>query len=414
MTATDASADTAAETPARDPTGPVAGPARDALGRRLPLLSVLIALAVGSVYVAQPLFFLLADRFATTPEAMRDLFAATVTIYALSFFVAGPLTDLWPATSLMAGGAVVLGLCLAVAAMAAGSTVFAVAAVAGSVAAAFVPAAGFALLARRGPPDLQGVYFGIAIAASIVGITLCRSVSAIVVAQIGYAPFMVAFAGVLGLSALALLRGGGDAPPGAAQGAVLGKYRAALALLVEAAILRRLAVGGLLFFGYLGLATYLTFRLAAPPFSLETAQIGMVNVVGLIAVIGAPGSGMAIRRWGSRAVGAAGLACAIAGAVIVWQAEALAAVALGLVLLFLGTFATQPVKLVELSAIAGPARRGAASSLYLLVCLLLGGFSATALAPIWSAWGWDGTAAAALAALVLALALHLWGGGRDR
>lgn len=386
-----------------------AAPRHDALGRRLPLLSVLIALAVGSVYVAQPLFFLLADRFATTPEAMRDLFAATVTLYALSFFIAGPLTDLWPATRLMAGGAVVLGLCLAVAGLASGSATYAAAALAGSVAAAFVPAAGFALLARHARPDLQGVYFGIAIAASIIGITLCRSVSAMVVAQIGYAPFMLAFAAVLGLSALLLLRDA-EAPTPAPRGAVLAKYRAALALLIEPAILPRLAVGGLLFFGYLGLATYLTFRLAAAPFSLGTAQIGLVNVVGLIAVIGAPGSGMAIRRWGSRAVGGAALTCAILGAVMVWQAGRLPAVAAGLVLLFLGTFATQPVKLVELSAVAGPARRGAVSSLYLLVCLLLGGFSATALAPLWSRWGWDGVAAAAVVALVLALALHLWRG----
>lgn len=377
------------------------------LSRRLPFLSVLIALAVGSVYVSQPLFFLLAERFGTTPEAMRDLFSITVTVYALSFFVAGPLTDLWPATRLMASGAVVLGLCLSAAGLAQSSTGFAIAMIAASTSAAFVPAAGFALLGQSAPQDMQGVYFGIAIAASIVGITLCRSVSAVLVAYLGFAPFMLAFATVLICTALAaMVQGRADAP--AARGAILAKYRQSVALLFETAILERLLVGGLLFFGYLGIATYLTFRLAAAPFELSTAQIGIVNVAGLIAVVGAPGAGVAIRRWGSLSVGICGLICAIIGALIIWQSQSLPPMALGLILLFLGTFATQPVKLVELSAIAGPARRGAVSSLYLLVCLLMGGFSASALGPLWAARGWNGVAAAAVGALCLALAIHIF------
>lgn len=377
------------------------------LSRRLPFLSVLIALAVGSVYVSQPLFFLLAERFATTPETMRDVFSITVTVYALSFFVAGPLTDLWPTTRLMVGGAVVLGLCLTAGALAQSASAFVIAMIAASASAAFVPAAGFALLGQSAPQDMQGVYFGIAIAASIVGITLCRSVSAVLVAYMGYTPFILTFAAVLIFTALAaLVQGKADAP--AAGGAILAKYRQSVALLFETAILERLLVGGLLFFGYLGLATYLTFRLAAAPFGLNTAQIGLVNVAGLIAVVGAPGAGVAIRRWGSLSVGICGLLCAITGALIVWQSQSLPPMALGLILLFLGTFATQPVKLVELSAVAGPARRGAVSSLYLLVCLLMGGFSASALGPLWATQGWNGVAAASVGALCLALAIHIF------
>lgn len=377
------------------------------LSRRLPFLSVLIALAVGSVYVSQPLFFLLAERFASTPETMRDLFSITVTIYALSFFVAGPLTDLWPTTQLMTGGAIVLGLCLIAAALAQSATGFTIAMIASSTSAAFVPAAGFALLGQSAPQDMQGVYFGIAIAASIVGITLCRSVSAVLVAYLGYTPFMLAFAAVLICTALAaMMQSKVDTP--AARGAIWAKYRQAVALLVQPAIFGQLLVGGLLFFGYLGIATYLTFRLASAPFGLNTAQIGFVNIAGLIAVVGAPGAGVAIRRWGSLRVGIFGLICAITGALIIWQSQSLPTMALGLILLFLGTFATQPVKLVELSAVADPARRGAVSSLYLLVCLLMGGFSASALGPIWAARGWNGVAAASVCALCLALALHVF------
>lgn len=376
------------------------------LDRRLPFLSVLIALAVGSVYIAQPLFFVLAERFATTPETMRDLFSGAVTIYALSFFVAGPISDLWSGTRLMAGGGIALALCLASAALATSFAGFATALALASIAAAFVPAAGFALLAGAAAQDRQGFYFGIAIAASIVGITLCRSVSAVLVAHLGYAPFLFMFSAILiGTAVVVVAQGDTDVP--AVRGEFLQKYRQSLALLLEPAVLSRLSVGGLLFFGYLGIATYLTFRLAQAPFELATAQIGLINVAGLVAVVGAPGSGIAIRRWGSYAVGVCGLLCAIAGALILWQAQSVLPVEVGLILLFLGAFATQPVKLVELSAVAGAGRRGAVSSLYLLVCLLLGGFASSALGPLWAARGWNGVAAASIGALCISLVIHL-------
>src|SRR6218665_1159931 len=69
-------------------------------------------------------------------------------------------------------------------------------------------------------------------------------------------------------------------------------------------------------------------------------------------------------------------------------------------------FFCQPAIFVRICERVNSAKRGAASSLYLLTCLGTGGLASAALGPIWIEYGWRGiTAITALAVVLSMLAL---------
>jgi YNFM family putative membrane transporter len=366
--------------------------------------SVVTCLAVASVYLTQPIFPEIAAHFGVAAQDARFAFTAASLAYALSFFLFGPLTDRLPLRAMGSAGAAGLAVLLLLAAFAPGFGLFvALLSLAGVVAAA-VPSAMIALMPRLAPPHMKGMFFGLVVGASVAGITMGRSLTGVVTDATDWRTAVLGVAALNVLSAAATLTLPNLTAPSAA-GSAARAYAAVLGLFRGAATARLLALGVCLFFGYLGVATFLTYRLQETPFEYSAAEIGLVNLAGLVGVVGAPLAGRLVPRIGAPAVALTGLAAVLAGIVLLGVAAHPAVLLAGVLALFAGVFACQPAVLVLLAAAAPAGSQGGASSLYMLVCLLAGSAASAALGPVWTAWGWAGVTVAGAAAVAAAALL---------
>jgi YNFM family putative membrane transporter len=180
--------------------------------------------------------------------------------------------------------------------------------------------------------------------------------------------------------------------------------RAGLAAqLRNGAVLRPAAAAGALFFTFVGVFSYVVFRLEEPPFGYGTAAGSLIFVLWLLGVLG-PSAGRLADRIGWRRTAAVAITLATAG-LLLSLPPWLPTLAIGLgavtVAMFTGVTAAQlgVTTAVEID-------RGAASAVYFSIyygCGAVGGY-VPGLA--WERWGWNGVAVVGLAAIaVAALAL---------
>ncbi|WP_137992722.1 MFS transporter [Streptomyces vilmorinianum] len=374
---------------------------------RAPVIgAVSTCLVVATVYMTPPIFLEIAQTLRVDPVDARLAFFYVSLTYSLSFFVFGPLSDRFQAKTLATWGTVALVVLLAAASRAQSFGLFIAELAAAGVAAAAIPAATLALMPRIAPPGRAGTYFGVVIAASVAGITVGRSATGIVAGWLGWrsAVLLLALLNAVCLLALAALPRTETADR---TTSALDAYRQALRMFTRGRVVRLLGIGALLFFGYLGAVTFLTFRLADPPFGLGASAIGLVSAIGLGALFGAPLSGAMIPRLGARRVVLAALPTALAGILVLAVAPSTPLVAVGLLLVFLGVFSCQPAVLVLLSEAVPAHNRGSASSSYMLTCLCSGSLSTMALGPVWRSHAWPGVITVACAAILAAILLAL-------
>ena len=100
------------------------------------------------------------------------------------------------------------------------------------------------------------------------------------------------------------------------------------------------AVGFCVLFTQVAMFTYVTFHLAAPPFSLSTAALGWLFVVYLVGAVVTPFAGRWIDAYGHRAGLASAMGIGAAGALLT-LAPSLAAIVAGLALASTGVFVAQ-------------------------------------------------------------------------
>ena len=360
--------------------------------------------AVAMVYASQAVFSDIAARYGVPVSDARLSFSACSIAYALAFFVLGPLSDRLSARALAAAGLLGTAAATALAAASGSMAAFLAASAVQGAAAAAVPVAMFALLPRLARQEQLGTFFGCIIAASVFGVTLGRAGMGLLTAALGLGEAQRACAGLL--MALVTLLPLLPAEALASSGRVDAQaYARSLHMLASPGLRRLLATGFLLFFGYLGTVTFLTLRLHEAPFLLDSATIGWISLLGLGASLGAPVSGRLTVRHGPLSVGIAGLCIVMAAIAVLALARTTGGVGVGLFLIFLGTFVCQPAVFVQIAARVPADRRGAASSLYLLVCLGAGSLSSAVLGPLWTRAGWNGVTLACMAALSCSLLL---------
>jgi YNFM family putative membrane transporter len=369
-------------------------------------------IAVASVYLTQPVMAEIGQSFHVLPDEARLAFSAASIAYALAFFFLGPLTDRLDPQRMSLVGLVTAAAALGLASVTGDFKVLLAVLTLQGVAAALVPAAMFALLPRVASKDMVGTYFGMVIAATVVGITLGRAGMSLATARLGLRSGLQLWA--IGMLVAAVLN---QALPAAAvlPGAAISLRRAyanALGMLRTAALLRLFGIGFCLFFGYLGVLTFLTLHLHQAPFDYDSAAIGSVSLLGLSALLGAPLSGRLTARLGSLKVGLAALCVVLAAIGCLAVAADGTLLGAGIVLLFFGVFSCQPAVFVRIAARVGADRRGAASSLYLLTCLGAGSTASVLLGGVWARGGWPWVCTAGVGAVLLALALMAYDGYR--
>jgi MFS transporter, YNFM family, putative membrane transport protein len=146
-------------------------------------------------------------------------------------------------------------------------------------------------------------------------------------------------------------------------------------------------VGFNVLFSLVGVFTYITFYLAAPPFSLSTAKLSLLFVVYLFGLVATPLAGAVLPRIGLL-VGITGSILLSLIGVLLTLAHTLPVVIAGLALCCTGTFISQSCATSFLREAAPESSRASAVGLY-VACYYIGG-TVAGVAPslAWRLGGW--------------------------
>ena len=168
------------------------------------------------------------------------------------------------------------------------------------------------------------------------------------------------------------------------------------------------AVGFNVLFSLVGVFTWITFYLAAPPFSLSTTALSSLFFVYLIGLVVTPAAGYLITRVGLRA-GISGAICCSIGGVLLTLVHSLPVVILGLTMLSSGVFIAQTASQSHLRVASSPGARVTAAGLY-LTCYYLGGTAAGVIpGAFWALGKWPACVAFIVAMQIVALSIALVG-----
>ena len=366
---------------------------------RLALYAGTVA-AYGDMYITQSILPMLSAEFGVGAARAGLTVSAVVLAIALSSSLYGPLSDALGRRRVMAGATALLSLATLACAFAPSlGALVALRAVQG----AFVPGMTAVSVAyagdRFGGRGLPQVVAGI-IGASVVGGLLGRVLAGGIAAHGGWRAPFVAFAALTAVAALLLARG--LAEGGARRGdGMAAAWAGMLGHLRDPRLVGAYLVGGALFFAFIGIFTYLPYRLSAPPYRLPAGVVSSVYLVYVAGVVSSRAAGRLSGRIAPRTLIAFGLVVEAAGMVLT-SARPLAVVVLGLVVLVIGTFVAQAVAPAFVNVTAETAK-GGASALYLTSYYVGGTLGAALPGLAFQARGWGGVVAACVAATGVAM-----------
>ncbi len=134
------------------------------------------------------------------------------------------------------------------------------------------------------------------------------------------------------------------------------------------------AVGFNVLFSLVGVFTWITFHLAAAPFSLSTTALSSLFFVYLVGLVVTPAGGLLITRVGMRVGIASAIGTSMAG-VLLTLSPSLPVIIVGLAMLSSGVFIAQTAAQSHLRVAAPPESRVTAAGVY-MSCYYLGGTTA--------------------------------------
>jgi YNFM family putative membrane transporter len=177
--------------------------------------------------------------------------------------------------------------------------------------------------------------------------------------------------------------------------------RAVLRHLRNPRLLATYAVGFCVLFTLIATFNYINFYLAAPPFRLSTAALGLLFTVYLVGALVTPFAGRLIDRMGHRFTLALAFGGGIAG-ICLTLLPSLPAVVLGLAMCCTGVFIGHSSASSYIGTVAHEAR-GSAVGLYVM-CYYAGGSAGSALAGhFWNRGGWPACVALVAAVQLLTI-----------
>jgi MFS transporter, YNFM family, putative membrane transport protein len=358
------------------------------------------AAAFLDLYATQPLLPLLSRTFhATTLEVSLTLTAGTFGV-ALAAPAAGRLADQIGRKRVIVSAAFALA---AATLLAATSTSLWQLIAWRFVQGVFTPgvfAVTIAYIHEQWPPSRAGAATAGYVSGTVVGGFSGRLVAGLVVADANWRAAFVVL-GLLNAAAACLIwarlpadRRVDRVRPGRSR------VRAALGLLRNPQLASAYVVGFGVLFSLVAMFTYVTFRLAAPPFGLSTVALGSVFFVYLIGAAVTPLAGPVIDRYGHRYGMALAAALGTAGALLT-LGGGLPVILAGLTLSATGVFIAQAAASSFVGA-AASTDRGLAVGLYATFYYVGGSVGGSLPALFWARWGWP-----ACVLLVVAVQLAL-------
>jgi YNFM family putative membrane transporter len=174
-------------------------------------------------------------------------------------------------------------------------------------------------------------------------------------------------------------------------------------------LLATFAVGFNTLFSLVGVFTWITFHLSAPPFLLSTTALSSLFFVYLAGLVATPAAGHLITKVGLRAGVGGAICCSMLG-VLLTLAPSLPVVILGLTLLSSGVFIAQTATQTFLRIAAPPSARVTAAGIYITFYYLGGTAAGVVPGAFWALGKWPACVAfiVAMQAGALTTAMAGW------
>jgi YNFM family putative membrane transporter len=356
--------------------------------RALPTVPVILAgsAAFLNLYSTQPLLPLLARTFgASTFEVGLTVTAPTVAVAIAAPFI-GRLADRLGLRRIIVGSVWTLTLATALAATSHSLSQLVFWRFMQGIATPGIFASTVAYIHEVWPPSHAGRATAAYMTGTILGGFTGRAVAGIVAADVSWPAAFVALAILTGAVAAALTMGLPREPAGhAAHGARAGRGSIAH-LFRNRRLIATCGVGFSVLFTQVAMFTYVTFHLAAPPYSLSTMALGWLFVVYLVGAVVTPFAGRWIDAYGHRT--GIGSAMAIGGAgALLTLVPWLPAIVAGLALCATGVFTAQATTSSYIGAVT-PSDRALAVGLYSTFYYAGGSIGAALPSAFWNAGGW--------------------------
>ena len=348
-------------------------------------------LAVSTVFMTQSIFLELSESFNIDITQARFSFSIVSLFYAASFFFLGPAADKFDLPKIAVTGLLLLAITIFCSSYAVSFNLFVVSMALIGICAALIPASMFPHIAKTSPNNKIGMYMGSIVASGTLGVILGRVAMGLLTSIIGWqfsfriVSFVLLFLTVL--TFLYLVER--DEQNSKNQQKLTRLYANSIRLLFDPKILSLLLAGFSLFVGFLGMVTFLTYRLIAPPFNFSSGEVGWISFAGITALI-APFAGNLSQKIGTnKIIFYSLLVCLLSFQFMGWF-QSITLTVFGLLLLFLGVYTFQPVLFLLVAQNVPKESIGSASSLYILFCIGGGSLSSIFLGPVWHSYGWSG------------------------
>ena len=381
----------------------MSGEGTAAHGRRWTTLALYLGTVAvyADMYVTQPVLPLLSREFGVAPAKAGLSVSAVVLAIALASAAHGALSDALGRKRVMVGSTALLAVPTLLCAFGGSFGALVAWRAAQGLLIPGMTAVAVAYVGDEFEPREIGAVVGGYIAASVAGGLAGRVVGGAVAAHLGWRAAFVLFATTT-LAAAVLMAAVLPSRRAAAHAGWAGARGGMLAHLRDRRLAGAYLVGLTLFFGFIGVFTYLPYRLVAPPFGLSTGFVSSVYLVYVAGIAVSPIAGRLSARVSPERLMAAGLALSVAR-VGLTLLPSLAATVAGLLVLCTGMFTAQSIAPSYVNVNARAAK-GGASALYLAFYYAGGTLGSSLPGLAWQRWAWPGVVAACVAALLGGLA----------
>ena len=361
-------------------------------------------LAVATVFMTQTIFLELSESFKIDITQARLSFSIVSLFYSVSFFFLGPAADKFDLPKMAVTGIFLLTITVFYSSYAASFSLFIIAMAFMGIGAALIPASMFPHIAKTSPKNKIGIYMGSIVAAGTLGVIFGRVTMGLLTSMIGWqSSFRIVSFVLFFLSALTFLSLVEKHNEKSKNHQKLARlYANSIRLMFNPKILSLLMAGFSLIFGFLGMLTFLTYRLIAPPFNFSSGEVGWISFAGISALI-APFAGNLSQKIGTYKIIFPGLLICLLSFQLMGWFQSIPLTALGLLLLFFGVYACQPLMFILIVQSVPRESLGSASSLYTLFCIGGGSLSSILLGPVWRSYGWPGITILCSVSLLISL-----------
>jgi MFS family permease len=351
------------------------------------------AAAFLNLYATQPLLPMLATRFhASAFQAGLTITAPTVAVAIFAPFV-GRLADTIGLRRVIVGSAFLLAMATLLAATSVSLAQLIAWRFVQGIVTPGVFAASVAYIHEVWPTEQGGRATAAYMSGTIVGGFIGRASAGLIASHTDWHLAFVALSAGAFAIAMALWRWLPQEPSADGATHVSGTWVApervgVAAMFRNRPLIATWAIGFCVLFTNVAMFTYVTFHLAAPPYSLTTAALGWLFVVYLVGAVVTPLSGRWIDAYGHRFGMTSAMAIGAVGALLTLLPSLWAVVA-GLALSSTGVFIAQTTTSSHIGAVTTN-DRGLAVGLYSTFYYSGGSAGGAAPAIVWNAAGWPG------------------------